>query len=70
MKDKADHSRGRKKDEVNQAYKSYAEYAFPNYETFHPCCNNAADSVLCTLTNDEYGCASDNVLSDKYRDDM
>ena len=36
MKDKADNSRGRKKDELNQAYKSYADYAFPNNETRHP----------------------------------
>ena len=53
MKDKADNSRGRKKDELTQAYKSYADYAFPNYETCHPCCKNAADSFLCTQTNDE-----------------
>ena len=53
MKDKSDNSRRRGKYEVNQAYKSYADCAFPNYETCHPCCENAADSVLCTLTNDE-----------------
>ena len=29
MKDKADHSRGRGKGELTQAYKSYADYAFP-----------------------------------------
>ena len=29
MKDKAENSRGRGKDEITQAYKSYAEYAFP-----------------------------------------
>ena len=53
MKDKADNSLGRKKDELNQAYKSYAKYAFPNDETSHPPSKNAADSVLCTPTNDE-----------------
>ena len=35
MKDKADNSRGRKKYELTQAYKSYADYAFPNNETCH-----------------------------------
>ena len=30
MKDKSDHSRGRGKDEFTQAYKSYADYTFPN----------------------------------------
>ena len=53
MKDKAENSRGRKRGELTQAYKSYADYAFPNKETRHPCCKNAADSVLCTPTNDE-----------------
>ena len=53
MKDKAYNSRGRGKDELNQAYKSYAEYAFPEKQTLHPRCKNAADSVLCTPTNDE-----------------
>ena len=41
MKDKADNSRGRVKDELNQAYKSYAHYAFPEKETHHPRCENA-----------------------------
>ena len=36
MKDKADNSCGRKKDEWTQTYKSYANYAFPNNETCHP----------------------------------
>ena len=36
MKDKADKSRGRVKDELTQSYKSYADYAFPNDETRHP----------------------------------
>ena len=53
MKDKADNSRGRGKDELTQAYKSYADYAFPDKQTLHPRCKNAADSVLCTPTNDE-----------------
>ena len=53
MKDKAHNSRSRKKDELNQAYKSYADYAFPNYQTCHPCCKNVADYVLCSTTNDE-----------------
>ena len=54
MKDKADKSSRRVKDELNQAYKSYADYAFPNNETRHPRCKNAAVSVLCTPTNDEF----------------
>ena len=53
MKDKAENSRGSKKDELTQSYKSYADYAFPDNETCHPCCENAADYVLCTPTNDE-----------------
>ena len=53
MKDKADNSRGRGKYELNQAYKSYADYAFPEKTNLHPRCKNAADSVLCTPTNDE-----------------
>ena len=36
MKDKANNSRGREKDELTQAYKSYADYTFPNNETRHP----------------------------------
>ena len=39
--------------ELTQAYKSYADYAFPEKKTRHPRCKNAADSVLCTQTNDE-----------------
>ena len=54
MKDKADNSSERKKDELIQAYKSYSDYAFTNNETCRPRCKNAADSVLCTPTNDEY----------------
>ena len=53
MKNKADNSRGRKIDELTKAYKSYTDYAFPNDETRHPCCENSADSVLCKPTNDE-----------------
>ena len=45
--------RGREKDELTKAYKSYADYAFPNNETRHPSFKNAADSVICTPTNDE-----------------
>ena len=52
MKDKADNSRGRGKYELTQAYK-YADYAFPNDETRHPCCKNAADFVIFLSTNDE-----------------
>ena len=55
MKDKADSSRGRGKYELTQAYKSYADYAFPKKETRHPRCENAADSVIFTPTNDECG---------------
>ena len=54
MKDKADHSRGSKRDELTQSYKSYANYAFPNDETRHSSCENVADYVLCTPTNDEW----------------
>ena len=54
MKYKADNSRGREKYELNQAYKLYAEYNFPNNETRHPRCKNIADSVLCSLINDEF----------------
>ena len=46
MKDKADHSRGREKCELHQAYESYSDYAFPNNETRHPRCENEADYVL------------------------
>ena len=54
MKDKSENSRGRGKDELTQAYKSYADYAFPEKQTRHPRWKNAADSFLCTPTNDEY----------------
>ena len=47
MKDKADNSSGMGKDELTQSYKSYSDYAFPNDETCHPRCKNAAYSVLC-----------------------
>ena len=53
MKDKADNSRGREKFELTQAYKSYADYAFPKKETRRPRCENAADFFLCTPTNNE-----------------
>ena len=53
MKEKADISRGIGKDELTQAYKSYADYAFPEKQTRHPRCENTSDSVLCTPTNDE-----------------
>ena len=53
MKEKAENSRGRGKDELTQAYKSYAEYAFPKKETRHPRCENAVVFVLCKPTNDE-----------------
>ena len=52
MKDKTKNSSGRGKDELTQAYKSYADYEFPEKETRHPRYKNAADSVLCTPTND------------------
>ena len=54
MKDKVDNSRGRKKDELTQAYKSYAGYAFHNDETCFTRCENAANYVLCTPNNDEF----------------
>ena len=50
MKDKTDNSRGREKDELTQAYKSYADCAFTEKKTRCPRCKNAADSVLCTPT--------------------
>ena len=53
MKDKAKNARGRQKGELTQAYKSYAEYAFPEKQNRHTRCENAADSVLCTPTNYE-----------------
>ena len=53
MKDKAYNSRGKKKYGLTQYYKSYADHAFPNYETRHPRFENAADFVLFTPTNDE-----------------
>ena len=40
--------------ELTQDYKSYADYAFPNNKNCHPRCDNAADSVLCSPTNDEF----------------
>ena len=52
MEDKADNSRGRKKYELTQSYQSYDDYAFPNNGTCHQGCENAADSILCTPTND------------------
>ena len=54
MKDKADNSRGRKKEKLTQSYKSYADHTFPNDETCHPSCKNAAEYVLCTPTNDDF----------------
>ena len=53
MEYKVDNSRGSKKYELTQAYKSYADYAFPNDETRHPRYENAADYVPCSPTNDE-----------------
>ena len=53
MKDKSENSRGRKKGELTQAYKSYADYSFPKKQTRHPRCENAADYILCTPSNDE-----------------
>ena len=53
MKEKAENPRGRVTDELTQAYKSYDDYAFPDKQTCHPCGENAADSILCTPTNDE-----------------
>ena len=54
MKDKAENSRGRGKDELTQSYKPYADYAFPEKQTRHPRCENAANSVICTPPNDEF----------------
>ena len=52
MKEKSENSRGRGKYELTQAYKSYADYEFPEKQTRHPHCENAADSVLFIPTND------------------
>ena len=52
MKYKGDNSPGMEKDELTQSYKSYSEYAFSNDETCHSRCEHAADSVICTPTND------------------
>ena len=54
IKDKADNSSGRKKYELTQYYKSYADYVFPNNETRHPRCENVAYYILCQPTNDEF----------------
>ena len=54
MKDKAERSRGRENYELTHAYKLYSDYAFLKEETLHPRCENSADSVLCTPTNDEF----------------
>ena len=43
----------KKKDKLTQSYKSYTDYAFPNNETSHPCCENTEEYVLRTPTNDE-----------------
>ena len=42
----------KEKNELNQAYKKYDDYAFSKDETCHPRCENVADSVLYTTTND------------------
>ena len=54
MKDKADNYCGRKKYELAQAYKSYADYVFTKNETCHSCCKNAADYIPYSPTNDEF----------------
>ena len=41
MKNKAENSSGREKDELTQAYKSYVNYAFKNDETRNTRCENA-----------------------------
>ena len=53
LKDKAENLRGRNKRELIQAYKSYADYEFPEKQTCHPRYENASEYVLCTPTNDE-----------------
>ena len=52
MKNKSDNSPGRKKDELTQAYRSYDDCAFPNDETCHLRCKNAANYIICSPTND------------------
>ena len=51
MKDKAENSRVRETGELTQAYKSYADHTFPEKQTRHPRCENAADYIICTPTN-------------------
>ena len=51
---------------MKSSLKSYSDYAFPNDETCHPRCENAADSVLCTLTNDECKLPNCKCLLHKY----
>ena len=53
VKVKADISHDRKKDEVTQVKKSYADYVFPKNETSHQFFENIADYFICTPTNDE-----------------
>ena len=53
MKDKLDNSRGREKDELTKAYKSYDDNDFPNNETCHPRCKKCSIFCLCSTTNDE-----------------
>ena len=52
MKEKAENSRGRGKYELTQAYKIICWLCIPDKQTRRPRCENAADSVLCTPTND------------------
>ena len=54
MKDKAENSRGRGRDELTQTYKSYADYAFPDKQTRHTRSENVAYTILFTPTNDEF----------------
>ena len=53
MKYKVDNSSWGGGGELTQAHKSYANYAFPNDETRHPRCKNAADYVIFSPNNDE-----------------
>ena len=36
----------KRKSELTQSYKSYADYAFPEKKNHHPRCENTADSVF------------------------
>ena len=62
IKDKAKNSPGRGKHELSKSFKSYDDYTILNDETCHPRCENAADSVLCSLSKCT-ACTSSSLLT-------